>query len=500
MASPVKGPEAATELLLGKQDGSNPQASRQAPRAPSASTARLTVELLLGLMIAILIVRLFVAEAYVVPTGSMAPTLLGRHRQVTCLGCGKSYVVGIDELGGSPRGICPRCGDRERSDTPSLVRGGDRVLVQKFVQDFRPARRWEVAVFRFPEDPTQAYVKRVVGLPGESVRIAEGDVHVNGRIARKTLEQFHAMRILVHEAGRWSGESTLTARWQPRGGASGALQTGWTMHGGQFLHEPSDRARGHDDWLVYHHWDPVKNRPGPVRDFYEYDGEEGRAENEVEDLALVARVELSAQVQRLSLRLRSHGSWFEIRLPVGKPGAAELFQDGRLQSAVTLHEPFPAGTTFPREVELEAAVVDRRVQVAVDGRLVLTPHDFESSNQDAPQADAPIALGVMGGEAAVRALEVYRDIYYTSYLTAAPIVARGVGEEVKLNAGEYFMLGDNSPVSCDSRFWNASPVVPSSLMLGKPFLVHLPGDLVPFEVLGRSICWVPDPRRIRYIQ
>ena len=61
------------------------------------------------------------------------------------------------------------------------------------------------------------------------------------------------------------------------------------------------------------------------------------------------------------------------------------------------------------------------------------------------------------------------------------------------------MLGDNSPVSNDSRFWAGSPVVPGSMFLGKPFLVHLPGQVVALEVFGRSVYWVPDPRRIRYI-
>ena len=71
---------------------------------------------------------------------------------------------------------------------------------------------------------------------------------------------------------------------------------------------------------------------------------------------------------------------------------------------------------------------------------------------------------------------------------------------VQLGADEYFVLGDNSPVSNDSRFWNDGPVVRGSMFLGRPFLVHLPGQVVPLKVFGRSVCWVPDPRQIRYIR
>ena len=153
---------------------------------PRSGLVRQTVELLVVLCLCVLLVRTFSAEAYVVPTGSMAPTLLGLHRELSCPNCRMTFVVGIEDDGQTGPAVCPNCGERRLDNVPSIECGGDRVLVQKFLYDFRP-KRWEVAVFHFPGEPSQAYVKRVVGLPGESIYISGGDIFVDGRIVRKSL-------------------------------------------------------------------------------------------------------------------------------------------------------------------------------------------------------------------------------------------------------------------------------------------------------------------------
>ncbi len=49
---------------------------------------------------------------------------------------------------------------------------GDRFIVAKF---YKP-RRWDLTVFRYPENPSVTYVKRLVGLPGEEITIKDGKV------------------------------------------------------------------------------------------------------------------------------------------------------------------------------------------------------------------------------------------------------------------------------------------------------------------------------------
>jgi signal peptidase I len=65
----------------------------------------------------------------------------------------------------------------EVKDFDRHVRGGDRMLVAKFLKP----RRWDLIVFRYPEDPSVMYVKRLVGLPGEEMLIDGGAVWADGK-------------------------------------------------------------------------------------------------------------------------------------------------------------------------------------------------------------------------------------------------------------------------------------------------------------------------------
>jgi signal peptidase I len=57
----------------------------------------------------------------------------------------------------------------------------ERIFINKFVYKFDSIQRGDVVVFWYPLDPTKSYVKRVVGLPGDDVRVAAGKVLINGK-------------------------------------------------------------------------------------------------------------------------------------------------------------------------------------------------------------------------------------------------------------------------------------------------------------------------------
>ena len=53
---------------------------------------------------------------------------------------------------------------------------GDYLIVDELSYHFRGPERGEVIVFRYPQDPKQFYIKRVIGLPGETIRVADNQI------------------------------------------------------------------------------------------------------------------------------------------------------------------------------------------------------------------------------------------------------------------------------------------------------------------------------------
>ncbi len=66
------------------------------------------------------------------------------------------------------------------SSMEPTLHDGERLLVDKLTYRFREPRRGEIVVFGYPQDPRRKFIKRVIGLPGDTVEIRNRTLYVNG--------------------------------------------------------------------------------------------------------------------------------------------------------------------------------------------------------------------------------------------------------------------------------------------------------------------------------
>ena len=500
---------------------------------PRAEGHRETVEAIVFAFILALLVRGYEAEAFVIPTGSMAPTLMGRHKEIRCPECGYVYSVNAaDEVEGSSAvgpslrrvysGVCVNCRYQARvDDEPSYK--GDRILVMKFPYEMpdlpgsaRP-ERWDVVVFRYPEDPEISYIKRLVGLPGETLRIYHGDLFVKppgGKTfeqARKPVEHQQAMQMMVYDDEHRASSFKSRPEWRrwinpkantwlldatgPGTYVADPPRDGWAeLRYRHLVPDPSQwRAVEADDAL------PRGPRPTLVTDFYSYntnlnaDNSDLSAETSrdqegawlqphwVGDLTLSARVSTEGAVGSVRFELIEGGvsNLCEINLASGE---AVLSRDGGAPIGRG-----PSGIKGAGAYDVVFANVDNRLTLLVNGRPAFGAGVNYLDDPEHPPAPTdedlnPARISVKGTKLRVSGLVLKRDIYYTldpgesDYFTrwdprrprtpvdlfnllADPSRVAALGPpresvDYPIGADRFMMFGDNSPRSKDSRGWS----------------------------------------------
>jgi signal peptidase I len=160
---------------------------------------RSVLQLVVGMFIAAAVTHTWLVMGLIVPVtvagSSMAPALEGPQRMFRCENCGFDFSVGLDQLIDDDRANCPRCGKSSGSRLASADQRGDRLLVDRTAFALRQPRRWEVVVFRSPADATQLFVKRVVGLPDETISLRDDGVRINGQIVSNPGGRSYKLRI-----------------------------------------------------------------------------------------------------------------------------------------------------------------------------------------------------------------------------------------------------------------------------------------------------------------
>ncbi len=491
-------PVSAAPAVVAPKKQVNPQGTRE------------SIESIVIAFVLAFLFRTFSAEAFVIPTGSMAPTLMGMHKDVECSQCGQRYQVSASyeaddqiqrnfeaQQRGGPgmapavtrdvrldyqtvAGVCPNCRHvmAYRTDLdPAIARpneeidnqstyGGDRIIVNKFAYALRDPERWDVVVFKFPGNAQTNYIKRLVGLAGETLRIASGDIftalttkEADLAIARKPPHKVLAMRQLVHDNAHDPlvlYEAKWPLRWADRAGTWASEVTADAP-----LAVQTYRAKAGEEaaWLRYRHivaedgvWnaalegralDPAAATPRLITDQTAFNSEvlRGAANREraigstwhgagmhwVGDLMVEAEVELESDSGELTLEVVEGGVHFQCVFDI-TTGSAKV-------QAV----PFEGGAPLPglsaaAESKLQGAGSYRVRLANFDDELLVWVNDklldFKGKNtysaaevfgpqqplprtSDSDEGDlAPAGIALRSAAATVSQLQVWRDLYY----------------------------------------------------------------------------------------
>ena len=444
------------------------------------ASIRDTIESIWVAIVLAFVLRAFVVEAFVIPTGSMAPRLYGEHLDLTCPACGHEFAFGwsvdqersirdqarrtgnflADGQRVPARAVCPTCGyDRQKK---ADVAGGDRVLVMKYLYRFQSPKPWDVIVFKNPQDNQQNYIKRLIGLPGETIEIVHGDVFVRQagaeafNVRRKEDHRvqdamwqvvfdndFRPRQDLIDIANsmRTSSDKIKPPRWrpcEPDGGRWKLADNAESQYGRVFRFAGA-ADRGAMAWLE------LDADVGRFLPHYGYDAgtEVDWQTDVVSDLKLEGDWQPGGPDSLLALSVSSFEYVF----------TAEISGDGRVRLLCRPTE--GAGSDNPRLLAPEAKIaplddgrghvvsirnVDLRAGVWIDGRCVAAaadkepaqaggrlmkyPIDYEwlkerlklarKSMNAKPIPQPRIRIGAGGSGSVLQHVKLMRDVYYTS--------------------------------------------------------------------------------------
>lgn len=561
----------------------------------SVETKESVKETLISILIAFVlafVARSFVAEAFIIPTGSMAPTLLGAHMKFNNPQSGMTWPVGpwlyaraaapgenADPMpvqrgdNGAPLVVHDPITGEEVTRREVACRAGDRIMVLKYLYAVREPERFDVVVFKDPDKPAVNFIKRLTGLPGEQIALVDGDVfsrpsppdstapddgtwdEPGWQIRRKPVRVQRAVWQPVYDSARVPADPSSTSGpvvspWQPTG-------TGWQVEnsGRSFVYRGTGDTPGVVEWNARAEF--ARRTPGSreseatlnrdIVDRYAYnEGTQGwhqsqpgfRVHFPVSDVRLIAGVEPLDDGAKLRVTGVLTARHHQFRAVVENGTASIQRRPSPSTAAPDAAWETVASGTSPRFAQGRVATIDlwhydQSLRLFIDGTEVCSAeYDWTPAERvrNATQERLDIAgvlararsrnmylafadptlytrpavqWQVAGGAARLNRLAVERDIYYQPSI--GPRACQPAATP-SLNGNQFFVCGDNSPASYDSRAWSKNDpwvaaemdptlgVVPRRMMLGKAFFVYFPA------LIGENPIPVPDFGRMRFIQ
>ncbi|HHK41122.1 MAG TPA: hypothetical protein ENJ50_01785, partial [Planctomycetaceae bacterium] len=227
------------------------------------------------------IVRLVTLHGWLRPvrvaSSSMAPFLLNRHYALRCDDCFAPLTADVATHRVGSLVTCFNCGYRRNRVLRRHARPGERVWIDALPMWWRAPRRWEVVALRTRNG--RYVTKRVLARPGETLAFVDGDVWIDGKIARKSYAEFCQQRLLVHDSDYLPSFRGSPRRWHA------VPSRAWERWGSGWRSTERHRGTDRDAWLEYHHLSnfsdarPPRDREDemPVYDVVGYNGDRARA-------------------------------------------------------------------------------------------------------------------------------------------------------------------------------------------------------------------------------
>ncbi len=461
--------------------------------------------------------RGFVLEPYRIPTASMADTLMGTHFRLRCEKCGIRYDYGFDferynlesGLDGEGeikrfRSRCPSCGHIMSTGEDVKAVSGDRILVLRCLYNMVEPKRWEVVVFKNPLNPSESYIKRLAGLPGEKLEIIDGDVYINGFIARKPAKLQEHLWMLIYDNDYEPSDA---------GGCTGSGDKGFQP----FKNFGSSNWRRSSENPTVFQLETKTDEISTLK----YDTEMGNgfrascAYNDPEnhsqrpycsDLMFRCFIRFHGPDGVFGAALSKYGTMYKASVSAaGKMVLSKNAGDGESKLVEKELSSLPAGVIF-----FKFANVDHKLALWFGEEHLSWDAGPSRDSMGPVRSNIEPELEVLGsGRLLISHLAVYRDIHYMSArFNSENVKARAIDEPFRLGSDEYFVLGDNSPVSEDSRWWREkgmgnngvlfrAGVVPRDYLVGKAICVYWPSCFRPFG--NGSFVFVPNAGRMRLI-
>jgi signal peptidase I len=490
-----------------------------------ADSIATTLEWLVTAFILAFVFRAFVMEAFRIPTGSMADTLTGAHFRLRCTECGYKYDYNFQQLfyrlppeyvpGGDipilPEGPrCPSCGYVLAGDIRMPVASGDRILVLKTIYQFFEPDRWDVIVFKNPVEPRINYIKRLIGRPGETLEIIDGDVYIDGKISRKPPKVQRELWMPVYNND-----------YQP-------AKPDDPHFNGHSWRQPFKNIKD-SKWQLADSRNPTiftLDSPPDKLNTVTYDTSVGNNFQSTYAYDETARYEFMPIVSDLKVRFYADCAKHEGIIGVAMSKYETLYRawvDFKGQMVIIKSK---AGDEIPTElaskqIKLPISPKAALVEFAnVDHMLILKFGDEtlsfdlgrDPNSAGIPNTDTQPQASIFGsGKLTLSHIAVFRDIYYIDremWKTMIRPLRGGQGAPIKLGKDEFFAMGDNSPSSSDSRYWESqgignngkryrAGIVPRDYLAGKALFVYWPSGFKLFS--GDPLRVVPDVGAIRFI-